>query len=335
MISIIIVNYKNQDLILNCVRSIVEKEVKLDYEIIVVDNNSQDNSKEALLQISPAIRWVQMSYNSGFGRANNVGIKEAKGDYLLLLNSDVIVKNENTISDCLHCLESLPEKDKIVLGTRLVDENANYQATLSLEFPGLKDEIRANAFYIFIANRLFSKKNQVREMQKESHKVSGFVPWINAAFLLVNRNSILHNNLLFDEDFFLYAEDNELAWRINKKGMKFYHWHENELMHVGSGSSVSEKARFQQIMASKWLCYMKTRGFLYTMLTLKVVAVNQFLDGMLYFFAKARGKSFSEDEKMSRTQRKWTVENLKKYAFKILFTREYSFERSFVVNCYQ
>ena len=85
-LSIVIVNYKNQDLILGCVRSIVEFEHDMDIEIIVVDNNSNDESEAKLREIYPNLKWIQMGYNSGFGRANNVGIKTATGEYLSLIH---------------------------------------------------------------------------------------------------------------------------------------------------------------------------------------------------------------------------------------------------------
>ena len=152
-LSIIIVNYKNQKLITTCVRSIVESERDLDVEIIVVDNNSEDTSEKELKEIFASLKWIQMGYNSGFGRANNAGIRAANGEHILLLNSDVILEGKNIISQCLDQLKSLPKSDSTILGTRLVNEDGSYQETLRLSFPGLGREIRANAFYILIVER--------------------------------------------------------------------------------------------------------------------------------------------------------------------------------------
>lgn len=335
-LSIIIVNYKNQDLILGCVRSIVEKEEKLSYEIIVVDNDSQDDSEAQLKVIYPELHWMQMGYNSGFGRANNVGMKAATGEYVLLLNSDVLVTETNTLFDCLNYLKQLPNSDETILGTRLVNEDGSYQETLRLSFPGLRREIRANAFYIFLFDRLLKRNANLKDKtaQKQAHYQSGEVAWINGAFLLLKRSEMEARSLYFDDDFFLYGEDTEWCWRAAKSGMTFYHWHEKELIHFGSASSEVRKQKVQQVMASDWLYIRKTRGFWYTLLTLIVIFKNQTLDAFLHFFAKIRGRKLSDYAELQKTHRKWIFELLKTYSIQILFRRKHSDERSFVINCY-
>ncbi len=93
-LSVIIVNYKSSLLILDCIRSIKDQTKNISYEIIVVDNLSEDSSKDIICKAYSDITWVQMSYNSGFARANNAGIHVSKGTVVLLLNPDTIVVNE-------------------------------------------------------------------------------------------------------------------------------------------------------------------------------------------------------------------------------------------------
>ena len=90
-LSIIIVNYKSGALILDAIRTVIEQTTAITYEIIVVDNHSQDNSQQLITQQYPQVRWVQMDYNAGFARANNAGMRIALGDMLLLLNPDTLV----------------------------------------------------------------------------------------------------------------------------------------------------------------------------------------------------------------------------------------------------
>ncbi len=333
-LSIIIVNYKNQDLITACVQSIVENEPDLAFELIIVDNDSNDSSEKELRKIYPDLKWIQMGYNSGFGRANNAGIRAATGDYLLLLNSDVVVTTKNTLTKCLNHLHQLPNPTKTILGTRLVHEDGSYQETLRLEFPGIKREIRANAFYILIVERFLKKKFTGKAEQKAAHYVSGEVAWINGAFLLLNRESALEKKLFFDNDFFLYGEDTEWCWRAGKSGMTFYHWHEQELIHIGSASSAENKQKVQQVIASDWLYLRKTRGFWYTLFTLIIIFKNQVLDGSLHFLARLRGKKLPDYAILQKTRRTWIYEILKKYSIHILFKGKHSDERSFVINCY-
>ncbi|MCH5717218.1 glycosyltransferase family 2 protein [Niabella hibiscisoli] len=103
--SIIIVNYKTPQLLNDCINTIVSTASFNETEIIVVDNDSADNSKELIMTSHPFVRWVDMGYNSGFARANNAGIKVSKGEIVLLLNSDTLNEN-NAIHNCFTRLEN-------------------------------------------------------------------------------------------------------------------------------------------------------------------------------------------------------------------------------------
>ena len=90
-VSVIIVNYKTPELILDCLYTIYEQTKVVSFEVIIVDNDSQDNSQFVIQNQYPDVQWIQMNYNSGFARANNAGIKAAAGEYVLLLNSDTLI----------------------------------------------------------------------------------------------------------------------------------------------------------------------------------------------------------------------------------------------------
>ena len=90
-VSVIIVHYKTLSLTIDCIHSLIEKSKNISYEVIVVDNASNDGSAEELQKKFPHIRVIINSENLGFGRANNIGIKAAQGDFLFLLNSDTVI----------------------------------------------------------------------------------------------------------------------------------------------------------------------------------------------------------------------------------------------------
>ena len=333
-LSIIIVNYKSQHLITQCIQSIVDNEKELLYEIIVVDNNSNDEAKNILKLIYPKLKWIQMGYNSGFGRANNAGIKQALGSYILILNSDCIILKKNSLLSCINKHKKL-NIDKTILGICLVDENHQFQETLRLTFPGVKREIRANAFYILFIERLFGRKHFGKQYQKEAHYRSGEVEYINGAFLLLKRNELLKHQLLYDEDFFLYGEDIEWAYRARKNGFNFYHWHEKEIIHLGSASSQGyEKERFQQIIASDWLYLRKTRGAVYAAFTIWIIFTNQIIDSLFFTIAKIKNRKLNEGELIQKRNRIWVYETLKNFSAIIIFSNQFSSEKTFKINCY-
>lgn len=94
-LSIIIVNYKTPELIVACVASIYEWTKNISFEIIIVNNASKANDEAFLKDKFPEIKWIETGYNAGFGRANNLGMKAATGEYFLLLNSDTLIIDES------------------------------------------------------------------------------------------------------------------------------------------------------------------------------------------------------------------------------------------------
>src|SRR5918993_143471 len=98
-LSIIIVNYKTPELTVDCLRSVFDQTRDIDFEVIVVDNDSQDASNDIIMGAFPQISWLQMGYNAGFARANNSAIRQSRGEAVLLLNSDTI-NRDNAIGEC-------------------------------------------------------------------------------------------------------------------------------------------------------------------------------------------------------------------------------------------
>ena len=121
-VSIILVNYKTKDLTLNCIKSIYEKTTGVDFEIIVVDNNSQDGSAEAIEQEFQNVKVIYNKINVGFGAANNIAIKQAKGKYILCLNTDTFLIN-NAIKIMFDFMEEKANQQVGVCGGILYDSN--------------------------------------------------------------------------------------------------------------------------------------------------------------------------------------------------------------------
>lgn len=211
-ISIVIVNYKTPGLLVDCLGTIFTGSETIPTEVIVVDNDSGDNSREIVTTAFPQVKWIQMTYNAGFARGNNAGIRQATGEVVLLLNSDTL-NTDNAIEDCYRAFMA---SDYVACGVQLL-------------YGDRSPQISGNYFMIGGINYLlllpylgsFIKwLGELVKVQKPNLPDSDApveVDWINGAFLMVKRTTIEKAGLL-DEDFFLYAEEAEWCSRLRKVG---------------------------------------------------------------------------------------------------------------------
>lgn len=213
-LTIIIVNFRSPGLIIDCLRSVYEQPESslLAFEVIVVDNNSNDNSKELILGNFPHVHWIQMNANSGFARANNEGIREAKGNVILLLNPDTINLN-NAIGKCF---ESFSNDDYMACGIQLLNPDRSPQISGSYFIKGGLNQLMALPYLgRFIRGLGYAVKVKKTSLTEAKGVVD--VDWINGAFLMVKKEAIEKAGLM-DEDFFLYFEEIEWCSRVQKIG---------------------------------------------------------------------------------------------------------------------
>ncbi|MGN6439035.1 MAG: glycosyltransferase family 2 protein [Agriterribacter sp.] len=211
-ISIIIVNYNTPHLVINCISSFYKNFSRIRAEFLVVDNASHDNSKQLILEAFPSIRWIQMSYNSGFARANNIGILSAKGRVVLLLNSDTL-DSTNTIENCFYAFVS---SAYVACGVQLLNADGSPQISGNYIITGGLNNLLplpyVGATIKWLGNLLHTRKPNIPDAKTEVE-----VDWINGAFLMVKK-SVIEKAGLLDEDFFLYAEEAEWCSRLKKYG---------------------------------------------------------------------------------------------------------------------
>jgi GT2 family glycosyltransferase len=211
-ISIIIVNYRSASLILDCLKSIELATSELEKEIIIVDNDSKDNSRELITGKYPFVNWIQMGYNSGFARANNEGIRHSSSPVILLLNGDTIIEN-NAITKCLR---QFITEDCVACGVQLLNVDRTPQISGNYFMKGGLNHLLPlpylGKFLRSITLSLGIKKTNVSEARDRIE-----VDWINGAFLMAKRSAIEKSGLM-DEDFFLYAEEAEWCSRLRKHG---------------------------------------------------------------------------------------------------------------------
>ncbi|HBG49573.1 MAG TPA: glycosyltransferase family 2 protein [Cyanobacteria bacterium UBA9971] len=265
-ISIIIVNYNTKELIKNCLESIFEKTHGLDFEVLVVDNNSHDNSCEMIELEFPQVWLIKNKENKGFGAANNIAIRQSKAKYVFLLNSDTILL-DNAVKTFFDFMEK-PENQKIsCCGGNLYDENMVYGTSYN-DFP----TVGAIFFKRFYLDKFFKEFNAGSYVPVESIKK---VDSVSGADMFL-RKSAFDDTGLFDEDFFLYYEDTELSYRIHKKGDEAVILPDVRILHLGGGgsrlsSSALKIARQSELMFFE-KCYGKNQKYL-----VKLIHIFEFL----------------------------------------------------------
>ncbi|MFN5422919.1 MAG: glycosyltransferase family 2 protein [bacterium] len=269
-LSIIIVNYKSSQHVLNCLHSIDECRMQIKYEIIVVDNASNDGSKELILSIHEGVIWIQSEYNAGFARANNVGIRAARGRNVLLLNADTIIKN-NAIEQTVTLFDK--NKQFSACGVQLLNPDGSKQLSGAKFIRGGVNNFLAlpyiGDFLRIIGYRSGMKQHNVVDLDKDEQ-----VDWIVGAFLMTRRTVIDMAGLL-DEDFFMYAEEIEWCSRIRQYGPMIL-YHQPTVIHIGGGTSSSyynkesnenfssiHDQKGKQIVLSQWLRIRKQYGLIW------------------------------------------------------------------------
>jgi len=239
-ISVIIVSYNTSQLLYKCVESIYQSNLKnLEIEVIVVDNNSTDDSEKLVKSQFTDVKWLQQTYNSGFARANNVGISESKGKYLLFLNSDIIV-NPNTILECYEYMKANPYIG--VLSCRLLNNDGSvqrYESTIA----SFRKVIDNN----LIINHLFP----IKEFKQEA---------VMGSFMLIPKE-VLNICGSFDPDFFFFSEEIELCSRIRNKNFDIQVLENVFAYHKGSGSNTDRTWANRQAYLSLSLMFYKIKSY--------------------------------------------------------------------------
>jgi len=227
-LSIIIVNWNTRELLKQCLASI-------DYpaEIIVVDNGSTDGSREMISDQWLMVKLIANNKNLGFAKANNQGIKIAKGEFILLLNSDTKIKS-NSLKKLITFAKR--KKDWGVVGPRLLNQDGSIQFSC-FHFPSIK-----GAFEQFWLGKIGAFEKFAPKGKKETE-----VEAVAGAAFLIPRKVIARVGLL-DERYFFYFEDLDYCRRVKKAGLKVYYLPEAEIIHF-HGSSAQKKGK----AANKWL----------------------------------------------------------------------------------
>ncbi len=252
-VSIIIVNYNTLELTRNCLKSVFKQTKDIDFEVIVSDNGSQDGSVEMIKTEFPQVILIENHKNLGFGKANNIGFRYAKGKYILLLNSDTVLLN-NAVKLFADEIQTLPE-NIACLGCRLCSEDGKIIHSYG-NFPTFWNELVRKPLHILVRLKLADEEFDSKPAVPLDNGIVQ-VEYVTGADLFVKK-SVAERFGLFDEDFFLYYEETEMQHRYRKKGFYSCITSTPKIIHKVSGSSSSNS--FGLDIRSLMLCFNKIYG---------------------------------------------------------------------------
>ena len=245
-LSVIILNYNVRFFLEQCVLSVQKALEGIDGEIIVIDNNSSDDSCEMMKQLFPNVKLIENKENLGFPKGNNIGVAQAKGDYICILNPDTVVA-EDTFSKILNFVTSsaVEMPNTGVIGCKLIDGTGNFLPESKRGVPTTWVAF-TKIFGLYKVSNVFGKYYAQHLTENQSGKVDILV----GAFMVMQRE--LYNEVGgFDEKCFMYSDDIDLSYMVLQKGKYNYYFHETAVIHYKGESTVRDEKymkRFQEAM---------------------------------------------------------------------------------------
>lgn len=248
-VSIIIVNYNTKQLLKECIHSVYDQTVALDFEIIVVDNASADGSQEMIKNDFPNVILIESKDNLGFGNANNEGAKLARGKYIFLLNSDTLLIN-NAVCILANFLDENPKAG--ICGGNLYKFDLTPATSFSQMMPGVCADI--DYFFWGLFSRIRHKNNLHFNFTEHPMKINGH---LSGADLMIRKDIFLKING-FDPDFFMYYEETELIYRVRGLNYEIFSVPQAKIVHLeGASEGIKERTAVRSFQ-SKFMYYDKT-----------------------------------------------------------------------------
>lgn len=261
-LSVIILNYNVRYFLEQCVLSVLKALENIDGEIIVIDNNSSDDSCKMMQSLFPNITLIKNKENLGFPKGNNIGVSQAKGEYICILNPDTVV-SEDTFTKILNfiILSAVEEPNQEydtpnsklqtrnsklgIIGCKLIDGTGKFLPESKRGIPTPYVAF-TKIFGLYKISNIFGKYYAQHLNENQSGKVAILV----GAFMFMKRE--LYNEIGgFDENCFMYSDDIDLSYMAIKKGKTNYYFHETTVIHYKGESTIRDSKyikRFQEAM---------------------------------------------------------------------------------------
>lgn len=245
--SIVLVCWNNLSYLDPCLQSLYDARLRCTFDVVVVDNGSTDGSQQMLREKYPAVKIVENGHNVGLSKASNQGIQATSGKYVLLLNNDTLV-NEAALDGMADYLDGHPEAGAV--GGKLLNEDGSFQGGYA-KFSTLREEF-------LIATGLGDRFLPGYPSHYDAdHPLA--VGWLSSACLLIRRAALDQVGLL-DESYFIYGDEADLQYRLNRAGWQVIYLPQATTIHFG-GRSMNRWKRRKMVYRGKMLFYMKNYEF--------------------------------------------------------------------------
>ncbi|MDO1501206.1 glycosyltransferase family 2 protein [Winogradskyella maritima] len=241
-LSVVILNYNVKHFLQLCLQSVEAGLTDLDAEIIVVDNDSEDGSAEMISKLFPNVKLIETGANLGFSKGNNIGVAEAKGEYVCILNPDTMVA-EDTFKTLLEVAES--QENLGILGCQLIDGAGHFlpESKRNIPTPSVALKKVAGHSESYYANTVATDGE-------------GEVAILVGAFMLL-RKSVYETVGGFDEDYFMYGEDIDLSYKVLQAGFQNYYYGKTTVLHFKGESTVKDGDYAKRFYGAMSLFYKK------------------------------------------------------------------------------
>lgn len=264
-LSFIIISYNTKDILRDCLFSIQSSKMNFDYEIIIVDNNSKDGSPEMIKQEFPDVKLIQNKDNKLFAIANNQGVEIASGEYVLLLNSDTLVYDDN-IEKLVNYYDSLND-DVICVGPKILNKDKTLQSEGSMgmtHWDMIVKHFKLGLLLPSFIGKFLLPSGTYKFNRNTPHKVS----WVTGCCMLIKRN--LYNKVGgLNENLEFYGEEPEFGYRTSKLGYSTIYYPLSEIVHLG-GASTDKKVIVEDSLRRYAIIVEQTVGYKYAIWTSRI-----------------------------------------------------------------
>lgn len=250
-LSVIILNYNVRYFLEQCVLSVQQALKGIDGEVIVIDNDSPDDSCAMMKERFPDVHLIENKYNAGFSKGNNIGVEAAKGRYVCILNPDTVVA-EDTFTKILAFAET--QKDFGISGVKLVDGRGCFlpESKRGVPTPWVAFT-KIGGLYKLLPRREIFNRYYAQHLHEDQ---TGKVDILVGAFMVMERKLYLEVGG-FDEDCFMYSDDIDLSYMVLKKGLRNFYYADTSVIHYKGESTVKDGAYMKRFREAMQFFYQK------------------------------------------------------------------------------